>query len=295
MAKIIYVGGRYTPYNHAVVPVEDRGYQFADGVYEVVCLVKGQLIDMDPHLDRLVYSLRELRIPEPMPMAGLKVVIREIVRRNRMKDGMIYIQITRGVAPRAHPYPKNAKPMLVVYGRPICQEDFMKSKEGGVSLITHPENRWVRPDIKSISLLANVMAKQKALDEGAYDVAYVNSQGYVTESSASNVWIVNKAGQLQTYPTTGEILQGITRKRLIKLAQESEISVLEEPFTVAEMLQAREVFLSGSVAGIIPVVEIDKQLINAGKSGNITLNIAKNYVDFTKHEQPIIVTASNSI
>lgn len=283
MSRIIYVNGHYHPYHLAFTHIEDRGYQFSDAVYEVICVVNGQLIDLQPHLDRLDYSLKELRISSPLTQNGLSIVINTVIQKNRLLDGMVYIQISRGIAQRAHPFPVKSHPVLVVYSRYFHQENFMNSKFEGVKVISKKDPRWSRPDIKSVSLLPNILSKQEALDQNAYDVIFLDSNGYVTESSSSNVWIVNNKNELQTHPPSSKILTGITRNRIISIAHQSGISICEEPFTLENLYNAQEAFLSSSVGGIIPIAQVDQQLINPDKTGILCEKVRRNYIDFTRN------------
>ncbi len=240
MARQAYVNGRYVPHGSAAVHIEDRGYQFADGVYEVVTIVGGRMIDEDPHLDRLERSLRELEIVMPMSRAVLRLVMRELVRRNRVQDGLLYMQITRGVAPRDHKYPgASVTPSVVMTTRQI---DFTAGAkfEDGVKVITIPDIRWQRCDIKTVSLLPNCIGKTAAARAGAYEAWQVDADGMVTEGTSSNAWIVTKEGTLVTRPATYAILNGITRLSILRIAEEEGIKFEERPFSVEEAKSARE-------------------------------------------------------
>src|SRR4051812_10284794 len=211
MSRIAYVNGRYLPARDATVNVEDRGYQFADGVYEVCEVRDSRLIDAPRHLARLQRSLGELRITEPMPMSALEFVMRETVRRNRVGNGIVYLQISRGVTRRDHPFPTQPiAPSVVVTARNTNQEKAQENAKNGIAVITTPENRWPRVDIKTVSLLPNVLAKQAAREAGAYEAWYVDPQGHVTEGSSSNAWIITRDGRVVTRHTDNFILAGIT-------------------------------------------------------------------------------------
>jgi len=197
MSRVAYVNGRYLPHNAASVHIEDRGYQFADGVYEVIAVERGLMVDEGLHLKRLSRSLRELEIAEPMQERALKTVMREVIRRNRVDDGIIYIQMTRGVAPRDHAFPKHATTQVVMTARRSRPHN-PKTTEEGVSVITIPDIRWARCDIKSVSLLPNVLGKQRAREAGAYEAWQVDRDGMVTEGTSTNAWIVTKAGEVIT-------------------------------------------------------------------------------------------------
>lgn len=198
MSRIAYVNGQYVPHNQASVHIEDRGYQFADGVYEVVTIVNNRLIDEKGHLDRLWRSLNELKIQPPMKRAPLRLAMKEVIRRNRINNGIIYIQVTRGVAPRDHPFPENAVPALVMTAKRLSLDAARKKAEKGIKVATVADIRWARCDIKSVSLLPNILAKQQAKDAGAYESFMIDSDGMVTEGSSTNAWIVNADGHVIT-------------------------------------------------------------------------------------------------
>ena len=278
MSRIAYVNGRYLPHSDAVVHVEDRGYQLADGVYEVCELADGLMLDVTGHLDRLDRSLRELSIRSPAGRGALLTIMREIVRRNRIRDGMIYIQITRGVARRDHVYPPaSVKPALVVTAKRIDPEVYERYAEKGVAVITLPDNRWDRVDIKSIGLLPNCLAKQEARERGAYEAWLVDDDGYVTEGSSTNAWIVDTQGRLITRPADHGILRGITRATLMDLAKQEGIEVIERAFTPAEAKRAREAFITAASTIVMPVVQIDDTTVGNGKPGSISLMLREKF------------------
>ena len=279
MSRIAYVNGRYVPHNEAAVHIEDRGYQFADGVYEVVTVNGGRLVDQDPHLDRLEHSLGELRMAWPMSRESLKVVIREVMRRNHLRTGFVYLQITRGVAPRDHSFPADAKSALVVTARHNAPLDLNKARHG-VSVITIPDIRWTRRDIKSVSLLPNVLGKQQARDSGAYEAWQVEADGTVTEGTSTNAWIVTKKGELVTRDASHAILSGITRRSLLKIADAKGIRLAERPFTVEEAKDAREAFITSSTSYVKPVISIDGRCIGNGYIGALTSELLDHYVDY---------------
>lgn len=281
MSRIAYVNGRYVPHNQAAVHIEDRGYQFADGVYEVTAVRGGQLIDNDWHMQRLQRSLRELRIRMPMPESAFVAVMKETVRRNQVKNGIIYLQISRGVARRDHPFPPaNVAPSLVMTARNTPPAD-PAVVEDGLKVISVKDIRWARRDIKSISLLPNCLAKQAAREAGAYEAWQVEEDGRVTEGSSTNAWIITAEGTLVTHPVTDSILNGITRRRLLTLAEEQGITVEERYFTIDEAKRAREAFLTSTTSFVAPIVQIDDQVIGNGKPGSVTLRLRKLYEDFT--------------
>ena len=231
MGRIAYVDGRYVPHRRAYVHVEDRGYQFADGVYEVIAVNRGRLIDEEPHLDRLARSLAELRLRWPMSREALRLVMREMIRRNRLVGlGSLYLQITRGVAARNHLFPVRAEPVLVMTARALPPFDRQAARQG-VRVITLDDLRWRRPDIKSISLLPNVLAKQQAFEAGAYEAWLVDERGMITEGTASNAWIVTAADELVTRAADRSILGGITRAAVLRIARQHRLRLVERPFS----------------------------------------------------------------
>lgn len=269
MPKQAYVNGRYMPHRDAAVHIEDRGYQFADGVYEVIKVLGGRLCDLDRHLDRLRRSLAALAIPAPMTRAALQSVLGETLRRNRLRTALLYLQVTRGTAPRNHLFPKAAVPSLVVTVRRPAFPSASDRAEG-VRVISQPDLRWGRCDIKSISLLANVLARQKAATEGCREAWLVADGDVVTEGSASNAYIVDRDGRLITHPLGERILGGVTRSVLLELARGDGIEVVERPFTLAEAKTAREAALSSTSSLVLPVTEIDGQPVGNGHPGSVT-------------------------
>ena len=267
MARIAYVNGRYVPHREAAVHVEDRGYQFADGVYEVIAVRAGRFVDAGPHLDRLDRSLRELRIEPPMGRSALTHVLSEVKRRNRINDGIVYLQATRGVARRDHPFPAESETALVVTGsrRPPPDPGIL---ETGVDTVSVPDNRWKRCDIKSVSLLPNILAKQTAREAGAYEAVFVDEQGFVTEGGSTNVWIVTPGGELLTRELDHGILAGVTRGTVVKLAESLGLSFAERRFTIEEARRAREAFVTSATSYVTPVVRIDEAVIGNGKPGS---------------------------
>jgi D-alanine transaminase len=278
MSRIAYVNGRYVAHRDATVHVEDRGYQFSDGVYEVCEVKGGQLIDERRHIARLARSLDELAIAMPMPAHALGVVLRETVRRNRVRDGVVYIQVTRGVAPRDHAFPAIApRPALVVTARGIDPLKIEKLADEGIAIITMPDQRWARVDIKSVSLLPNVLAKQAAREQGAREAWLVDRDGYVTEGASSNAWIVSKEGRLVTRPIGHDILRGITRTVLLDVIREQGLELDERPFTVEEAYAAREAFVTSATQTVMPVVRIDGRPVGNGAPGLIASALRRAY------------------
>lgn len=278
MSRIAYVNGRYIRHAEAGVHIEDRGYQFADGVYEVCGVRGGKLMDEALHLDRLQRSLKELRIDMPMGLPALRHVLREVVRRNRISNGMIYFQVTRGVAPRDHPFPPaGTRPAIVVTAKRLNEVRVANSVEKGVAVITMPDQRWARRDIKSVALLPNILAKQAAREAGAYEAWLVDRDGFVTEGSSTNAWIVDRDGRVVTRALSADILPGVTRRVLLEAARREGLEIVERPFTPEEAKAAREAFISASSAIIIPVVRIDDTTIGNGAPGSVTMRLRQAY------------------
>ena len=282
MPRISYVNGRYLPHTKALVSVEDRGYQLADGVYEVIAIYNGILVDRDDHLERLERSLKQLRIDLPVHISALKFIMTECIRKNRLFNGKLYLQITRGVAPRDHAFPTNCKSSLVVTVSDLTWPSREEAKEGG-SVITSADIRWKRVDVKSVSLLPNVLAKQEAVDAGADETWLINEEGYITEGTASNAWIVTQNDQLVTRQTDEHILAGVTRKSILKLIEEERIELVERPFTLLEAQSAKEAFFTSSTALIKPVISIDDVSIGNGHSGLMTCTLIDKYFDFIEN------------
>ncbi|MEJ0012836.1 MAG: D-amino-acid transaminase [Bauldia sp.] len=270
MSRVAYVNGRYVPHGMAAVHIEDRGYQLADGVYEVCEVRGGRLIDEARHMARLARSLGELRITAPVGPAALGVILREVVRRNRVAEGLAYVQLTRGVAPRDHGFPaKPVRAALVVTARTISLAARDARAAKGVAVITTPETRWARVDIKTIGLTANVLAKQAAHEAGAFEAWFVDRDGFVTEGSSSNAWIVTKQGAVVTRPADTAILRGVTRSLLIDILKREKLTFEERPFSVKEALIAREAFLTSATTAATPIVAIDGKAVGDGKPGPV--------------------------
>jgi D-alanine transaminase len=272
MSRVAYVNGRYLPLRDAMVHVEDRGYQFADGVYEVCEVRGGRLIDERRHLDRLERSLGELGIRMPLSRAALGVILREVVARNRIGYGIVYLQITRGVARRDHAFPSSAvAPSLVVTARRLDRARNEALAARGIAVISVPENRWGRVDIKTVGLLPNVLARQAAIDQGARDAWFVDKAGFVTEASSANAWIVTDTGKLVTRYADHAILHGITRAVVLDAVKEQNIAVEERAFTLDEAYGAREAFITSASQIVLPVVSINGRAIGNGKPGPVAI------------------------
>ncbi|MBN8531685.1 MAG: D-amino-acid transaminase [Alphaproteobacteria bacterium] len=277
--RISYVNGRFLPHSEASVHIEDRGYQFSDGVYEVMAVVNGAFLDGDWHLARLRYSLEQLEIAPPVAWTAFPILVRELLRRNKARDGMVYIQATRGVAKRDHAFPKNTRPSLVMT---VVQPKWPSAAmmEKGVPIITAPDVRWGRRDIKSISLLPNILAKQAAARAGVREAWLVGEDGVVTEGSSTNAWIIDAKGKVVTHPANHRILGGITRLTLIQLAKEAGIPVVEKPFTVSDLRKASEAFLTSTTSLVLPVVVADGKKIGKGVVGPVTKKLQQLYADY---------------
>jgi D-alanine transaminase len=278
MSRLAYVNGRFLRQSEAGVSIEDRGYQLGDGIYEVWAVMGGKLADAEGHFARLERSLGALEIPMPMTRAALTVALRETVRRNRVKHGIVYLQITRGVARRDHAFPASASPTVVITARAADPKTAEARAEVGVGVITVPENRWGRCDIKTVNLLPNVLAKQAAKEQGAFEAWFVDAGGLVTEGASSNAWIVDKQGVLRTRDIGANILRGVTRLSLIEVAREAGYRVEERPFTVQEALEAREAFLTGAGALVMPIVRIDGQPVANGHPGEVARTLRAAYI-----------------
>ncbi len=280
MGRVAYVNGRYLEHSQAVVHVEDRGFQFADAVYEVWAVFDGKLADCDGHFNRLDRSLSELSIDQPMSRAALRMVIGETLRRNRIKDGMVYLQISRGVAKRDHAFPDPAPlPTLVLTAKSINYDALNAKAAKGVIVITQPDIRWGRCDIKTVGLLPNAMAKTLAHDAGAEEAWLVDEMGLVTEGASTNAWIVDASGTLRTRDTQANILRGITRATLIERLTEEGIEFSEKPFSVEEAKGAKEAFLTAASAFVLPIVQIDNITIGNGRPGPLSLKLRGLYME----------------
>lgn len=276
MSRIAYVNGRYARFADAAVHVEDRGYQFADGVYEVIAVRDGRLADLEPHLDRLERSLSELRMKTAMSRGALVVVLEEIVRRNRVANGIVYLQMTRGVAKRDHAFPDDCRTSVVATARNAPPRP-AAVVEKGVRVVTVPDIRWKRCDIKSVSLLPNILAKQQAREAGAYEAWMVDEDGRVTEGSSTNAWIVDRAGDLITRHLDNAILAGVTRMAVGDLAMKQQRRLVERPFTLGEAEAASEAFLTSTTSSVTPVVQIDDAPVGAGAPGPVTRTLQDLY------------------
>jgi D-alanine transaminase len=277
MSRIAYVAGQYLPHRRAAVHIEDRGFQFADGVYEVIAVCGGHLVDEELHLARLHRSLAELRIAPPMGDAALGFVIREVIRRNAVSRGSVYLQITRGAAPREHAFPTAAKPTLVVAARRSRPPD-PRLAQNGIAVITIPDIRWQRCDIKSVALLPNVLGKQQAREAGAFEAWQVDRDGRITEGTSTNAWIVTGDGAVVTRAADHAILNGVTRLAVLDIIAREGCRLVERPFTVTEARAADEAFLTSTTSDLLPIVRIDNAPVGDGRPGPLSLKLRDAYL-----------------
>jgi len=278
MSRVAYVNGRYLPHAAAKISIEDRGYQFADGVYEVCEVRGGKLVDERRHMARLDRSLSELRLPRPMSPAALGIVMRETVRRNRVRDGVVYLQVTRGTAPRDFPFPPTGtRPSVVITAHTNDLDRLEQAAADGIAVVTVPDIRWQRVDIKSVALLPNVLAKQSARDQGAREAWLVDAKGRVTEGASSTAWIVGRDGKLITRSLSRDILPGITRSVVIDVIKAQGLAFEERAFTVEEAYAAREAFITSASQIVQPVVRIDGRPVGNGAPGLIATALRRDY------------------
>ncbi len=283
MGRIAYVNGRFVPHAQAVVHIEDRGYQLADAVYEVWALFDGKLGDPEGHFARLERSLGELAIEMPMTRAALTLVLKEAVRRNRVRDGLLYLQVSRGVARRDHAFPNPpVRPSVVMTVSTVDRRASEARAAKGVTVVTTPENRWGRCDIKTVGLLPNALAKQKARVAGAAEAWFVDDLGFVTEGASSNAWIVDADGRLRTRDTNANILRGVTRNSLLEVIRREGMEVDERPFTPAEAVAAREAFITGAGTVVLPVIAVDGRPVGEGKPGPVAARLRSLYIEQAK-------------
>ena len=285
MSRIAYVNGQYRPHGQATVHIEDRGFQFADGVYEVWSVFDGKLADFEGHLTRLHRSLNELRIAIPMSEAALTRVLQETVRRNRIVEGIVYLQVTRGTARRDHPFPADGTPpSVIVTARSIPLSKGNASAAKGVAVTTHPDIRWGRCDIKTVGLLPNVLAKQAAKEKGAAEAWMVDEAGLVTEGSSTNAWIVDEDGVLRTRDAQANILRGITRAAVMALVADEGLKIEERAFTVDEVKRAKEAFYTSASGFVMPATSIDGTKIGDGKPGPVATKLRDLYLERARRD-----------
>jgi D-alanine transaminase len=275
--RFAYVDGRFIRHGNARVHIEDRGLQFGDSVYEVCGIVDGKLADEPEHLDRLERSLNEIEMRMPVERNVLGILMRHLVRANRVRNGLLYLQVTRGAVRRDHPIPTRiGRPTLIMTVQAIDPSVIEARRRDGITVITHPDERWARCDIKTTQLLPNLLAKTKARRAGAYEAWLVDREGFVTEGSSTNAWIVDQEGRLSTRALSDAILPGVTRRIILEIAAEAQLTVHQRSFVAAEARQAREAFIS-SATGIYPVTAIDGARIGDGQPGPVTRRIQDLY------------------
>ncbi len=282
MSRIAYVNKAYVPHGQAAVHIEDRGYQFADGVYEVVTVFKGALIDEEPHLDRLDRSLNELEMAWPVARSALKVILRQVVRQNHLINGVVYFQVTRGVASRQFEYPKDIKSSLVVTAKHM-RELVHGPDKNGISVVTLPDLRWQRCDIKTTGLLASCMTKQRAKESGFNDAWMIDRDGFITEGTSNNAWIVTHDDELITRDISNALLNGITRRRILKIAESQGLNIIERAFTPQEAKKAREAFISSASSFVKPVTKIDDCVLGNGQIGSLSEALSNGFLDFLEN------------
>lgn len=283
MSRIAYVNGRYVPHARASVHIEDRGYQFADGVYEVCEVRAGKLVDERRHMERLVRSLGELKIAMPMTLKSLGVILRETVERNCVQDGLVYLQITRGVARRDFTFPaEGTKPSVVVIARAKDRSKTESAAQAGIAVVTTKDNRWDRVDIKTVGLLPNALASQYAKEQGASEAWLIDRDGFVTEGSHSNAWMVTADKKIVTRPAEHGILRGITRTVIFEVAKKLGHHIEERPFTLKEALNAKEAFNTSATQIVMPVVKIDGTVIGDGKPGEVATALRARFYEIAE-------------
>lgn len=278
VGRTAYVNGRYVPHSQAGVHIEDRGLQFADAIYEVVGVAAGQFLDEEEHLDRLERSVGEIGMPMPMGRAPLKLILREMARRNHVRDGLIYLQLTRGAVRRDHAVPEQPpRPTLIVTARALDPTAIEQRRQAGIQVVTRPDERWARCDIKSTALLPNILAKTAAKQAGAFEAWLVDHEGFVTEGASTSAWIVDDDGQVITRDLNHAILPGVTRRVILQAAAEAQLPVIERKFTIAEAHAAKEAFITAATLGATAVVSIDGKEIGSGTPGPLTRRIQELY------------------
>jgi D-alanine transaminase len=281
MSRIVYVNGRYVPYAQAAVHVEDRGFQFADAIYEVCEVRGGRLIDEARHMARLERSLGELQIPNPMSAAALGLVMRQVIGRNRVRDGLVYLQVTRGAGPREFYFPgSDVVPTVVCLARSVSPAHVAANAVSGIAVKSLPDIRWQRCDIKTVMLLPACLAKEAARKDGAREAWFVDAEGFVTEGASSNAWIVDAAGAVITRQLGTDILPGVTRATLRDAIREEKITLIERPFRLVEAYDAREAFITSATQTVMPVVRLDGRPIGDGKPGQTVERLRRKFHQF---------------
>ena len=282
MKNTTYINNKFIDHNKAKISVDDRGFLFADSVYELINVSNKKIIDLDQHLNRLKVSLRKVKIKYKLNKKKYEEIINKLIKLNKIFNGYIYIQITRGVAERKHEFPNKYSPTTIIFTKHLKINK--KIYEKGVKIITIPDIRWLRRDIKTTSLLPNVLSKQLAVEKNAFE-SWLIDDGNITEGSASNAWIIKNSNTIVTHPANNKILKGVTRDTIIKILKKNGFNIKEKPFNLIEAKNAKEAFLTSSTLSVLPVVKIDNYNISKGKPGDITkkiLNLYNNYISKNK-------------
>jgi len=276
MPNLSYIDGNYYDYYDSKIHINDRGYHFGDAVYEVILYNQGVFYDFDDHINRLFRSLHSIDIQFSISKKTIELIVKNLIRLNKISFGSVYIQVSRGIADRNHTFKNlNIKPILTIITSK--KHNNINNDIIGVKAITVRDNRWARPDIKTTQLLPNVLAKTKANKQGAYESIFIDDEGYVTEGSSSNIWIINKDNEIITRSIDGKILSGITRKTIAKFSKLNDLTVIENKFSKDEMLNAKEVFLTSASSFVTPITEIDNVKINEGVVGEMSIKLKKLY------------------
>ena len=276
MPNLSYIDGNYYNYYDSKIHINDRGYHFGDAVYEVILYNQGVFYDFDEHINRLFRSLHSIDIQFSISKKTIELIVKNLIRLNKISFGSVYIQVSRGIADRNHTFNNlNIKPILTIITSK--KHNNINNDIIGVKAITVRDNRWARPDIKTTQLLPNVLAKTKANKQGAYESIFIDDEGYVTEGSSSNIWIINKDNEIITRSIDGKILSGITRKTIAKFLKLNDLTVIENKFSKDEMLNAKEVFLTSASSFVTPITEIDNVKINEGVVGEMSIKLKTLY------------------
>ena len=276
MPNLSYIDGNYYNYYDSKIHINDRGYHFGDAVYEVILYNQGVFYDFDDHINRLFRSLHSIDIQFSISKKTIELIVKNLIRLNKISFGSVYIQVSRGIADRNHTFNNlNIKPILTIITSK--KHNNINNDIIGVKAITVRDNRWARPDIKTTQLLPNVLAKTKANKQGAYESIFIDDEGYITEGSSSNIWIINKDNKIITRSIDGKILSGITRKTIAKFSKLNDLTVIENKFSKDEMLNAKEVFLTSASSFVTPITEIDNVKINKGVVGEMSIKLKKLY------------------
>ena len=283
MKNITYINNKFVKNSNAKISVEDRGFLFADSIYELISVFNKKIIDIDQHLNRLKSSLNKVKLKYNFNKKKIRKIINKLIKLNNVINGYIYIQITRGVAERKHEFPKQYKPTTIIFTKNLNVDKKIYKK--GVKIITIPDLRWLRRDIKTTSLLPNVLSKQLAVEKNAFE-SWLIDNGNITEGSTSNAWIIKSSNTIITHPANTKILKGVTRDTIIKISKKNNFNVIEKPFNLIEAKNAKEAFITSSTLSVLPVVKIDNYNISNGKPGDITKKIMylyNNYINKNKN------------